>query len=76
MTIYCTSTDTDHFYHLVTDEFHILQQIRLQPRPCQCLVRDETGPWRWVAQEEAERLLALWERQAGPADLESPKRVA
>ncbi len=64
MTIYQTSTETDAFYHLVTDEFHVLQQLRIQPRPCQCLLRTEGGPWRWVSQAQAARILADWERQS------------
>lgn len=68
MTIYRTRSDTDTFYHLVTDEFHVLQQVRIQPRPCQCLVREDEGPWRWISQEEAQRVLARWKRQAKSAE--------
>ena len=67
MTIYRTAAGTDTFFHLVTDDFHVLQQVRLQPRPCQCLVREEGGSWRWVSQDEAGAILAAWERQVGRA---------
>ena len=66
MTIYSTSTDADRFHHLVTDEFVILQQLRIQPAPCKCLVRDENGPWRWITRIEAEQILAAWQRATEP----------
>lgn len=74
MTIYRTRTDTDTFYHLVTDEFHVLQQLRVQPRPCQCLLREsEEGRWRWISQEEAGLILAAWQRQTGGGEEQTPK---
>jgi hypothetical protein len=76
MTIYVTRTDTDAFYHLVTDEFHVLQQLRIQPRPCQSLVKDGGGEWRWISRDEAERILAAWELQAGPAEAVEPRQAA
>lgn len=62
MTIYTTNTETDQFFHLVTDEFVILQQLRIQPVPCKCMVRDEDGPWRWISRLQAERILSAWQR--------------
>ncbi len=77
MTIYTTRTDTDAYYHLVTDEFHVLQQLRIQPLPCQSLVRDGEGPWRWITRGEAEQILTAWELQAGPAEpLEARRQAA
>ena len=76
MTIYATRTETESVYHLVTDEFHVLQQLRLQPPPCQSLVREEGGRWRWISREEAEQILSCWERQAGQLDPVQPRQAA
>ncbi len=76
MTIYVTRTDTDAFYHLVTDEFHVLQQLRIQPRPCQSLIRDYGGDWRWISRDKAEQILAAWELQAGPVEPVEHRKAA
>ena len=76
MTIYVTRTDTDTFYHLVTDEFHVLQQLRLQPLPCQSLVKDDGGEWRWITRGEAEKILLAWEMQAGAAEPAERRQAA
>lgn len=65
MTIYRTRTDTDTYFHLVTEDFHVLQQLRIQPPPCRCLIRgdSEDGEWRWISHEEAHQVLVDWERE-------------
>ncbi len=60
MTIYTTHSTTDTYYTLVTDDFVILQQLRMQPKPCKCMIRDEDGPWRWIGRLQAEAILTAW----------------
>lgn len=63
MQIYTTRTDTDTLHTLVTDGFHVLQQVRLPPAPCRCMIRDgEEGAWRWASRRDARRVLAAWQR--------------
>lgn len=62
MTVYTTQADLDTYYSLVTDDFLVLQQLRIQPAPCKCLIRDEDGPWRWIPRKNAEQILAAWQR--------------
>ena len=64
MTIYTTRTETDSFFTLVTDDFLVLQQLRIQPAPCKCMIRDEDGPWRWIGRLQAQTILSAWVRAA------------